>query len=48
MAIDVIMISDEFEGKHSWTPLRVLKTLTFKKPVNTITLQGLKLIYMEC
>ena len=42
MVIGVIKTSDEFEDKHSGTPLRALKTLTFKKPVNTITLQGLK------
>jgi len=38
MVIGVITTSDEFEDKHSGTPLRALKTFTFKKPGNTITL----------
>ena len=35
MVIGVIKTLDEFKDKHSGTPLRALKTLTFKKPVNT-------------
>ena len=42
MVIGVIKTSDDFKYKHSGTPLRALKTFTFKKPVNIITLQGLK------
>ena len=45
MVIDVLKTSDEFEDKHSGTTLMALKTLTFKTPMNTLTLQGLKLIY---
>jgi len=37
MLIGLIMISDEFEGEHSGTLLRALKTLTSKKLVNTVT-----------
>ena len=42
MVIGDIKTSDEFEDMHSGTPLRALKTFTFKMPVNTITLKGLK------
>jgi len=33
---------DKFKDDPSETSLRALKTFTFKKPVNTITLQRLK------
>jgi len=33
---------DEFEDERSGTSLRALKSLTLKKLVTTITLQGLK------
>jgi len=38
MVIGVINTSDEFEDRHSGTLLRALKTFTFKKPGNSITL----------
>ena len=47
--IGLIKTSDEFEDGPSGTPLRALKTLTSKKLVNTITLQGVneQFQYME-
>jgi len=42
MLIGLMKTLDEFENGRSGTPLRAIKTLTSKKLVNTITLQGIK------
>ena len=42
MLICLIKTFDEFKDRQGGTPLRALKTLTSKKLVNTINLQGLK------
>jgi len=42
MLIGLMKTMDEFKDWPSGRPLRALKTLTSKKLVNTITLQGLK------
>jgi len=41
---------DQFEDEPSETFLRALKTFTLKKPVNIITLQGLRkqFQYLDC
>jgi len=42
MLISLNKTLDQFEDEPSETSLRALKTFTFKKPVNIITLQGFK------
>jgi len=42
MQISLNKTLDQFEDEPSDMSLRALKTISFKKPLNTISLQGIK------